>query len=104
VFAYAPFALDESLLLEPQKCRIDRSLIQRQHASRHLLDTASDAETVQRAHGLQGFKDHQVQRAIWNISRIRHQSLLLIGYMKFAYLHVESQHEPRLFVRDGRAA
>src|SRR5262245_8037080 len=93
VFARPPFAFDESLLLEPKESRIDRALVQRQYASRHLFDTAGNSEAVQWPKSLQGFKDHQVERAIGDIRGLGHASLLLTGHMSVPYLHVESQHE-----------
>src|SRR5580704_634892 len=60
----APGARNPSLVSETHKRSVDCSLIDLQGLFADLLDAASDSITMQRTHGLEGFQDHQVQRAL----------------------------------------
>jgi len=63
----APFGLDPSALLETNKGGIDRALVEQDFISADLLNAASDAVAVERAHGGEGLQDHEVERALQEI-------------------------------------
>jgi hypothetical protein len=60
----APFGFDPAVLLEPQELSIDCAFIQTNGVLTHLLQTAGDAESVERAYGVQCFENHKVESAL----------------------------------------
>src|SRR6185437_8004412 len=62
VLARPPFALDPALLLEPLQRRIERTLIDVEHAARHLLNARADPPAVHRLEG-ERLQDEEVERA-----------------------------------------
>src|SRR5262249_17510467 len=67
VFGDAPFGLDEALLLETNKGRIDGSLIEEQNIFAYLLEASRDSPTVLRSHYLQRSKDHQIESSLQDL-------------------------------------
>jgi len=60
----APARADPSAVLQPQQRRVQRPLVQVQHAAGDLLNPLRQPETVLRPHGGQRPQHHQVQRAL----------------------------------------
>jgi hypothetical protein len=55
---------DPALLLKSQQRRVDGPLIEFEHFLTDLLDPARNAKPVERSKRLQGFQDHEVERAL----------------------------------------
>jgi hypothetical protein len=68
----APLGGDVALLLELEERRVERAVIDCDRLTADLLDAAGDAVPVLRPHGLEGFQDHQGERALADIGSIGH--------------------------------
>src|SRR5438477_12971302 len=64
----APFGSNPAALLEPQQGRIERALVELEQVFRNLLDTLGDTIAVQRAYGVKGLQNNEVERALQNLS------------------------------------
>src|SRR5579863_4986911 len=64
VAAYAPARLDPAALLQPHQRGVNRSLVQEDLVTAHLLDSPRDAISVLRTHCGQRLKHHQIQRSL----------------------------------------
>ena len=61
-----------------QEGGVNRALVDGELALADLLDAACDRLPVQRAHGVKGLEDHEVQRAVPDVGRVaRH---VLVAY------------------------
>src|ERR1700720_2267541 len=68
IFGSAPFGRDPAALLEPQQGWIERALVQLEQILGNLLNPLSDAVAVQRAHGMKGLQNNQIERALQDFS------------------------------------
>lgn len=66
VFGGAPLGGDPSFVKESNQRGVDRALIDLERFLADLLDAAGDAVTVERAHGGEGFENHEVESALEN--------------------------------------
>src|SRR6202046_4018992 len=64
VLGYAPLARNPTFLLQAQKRRVDRALVQLQHVFAQLFNAPANSEAMQRAQRLQCLQDHQIQRSL----------------------------------------
>src|SRR5690348_13650696 len=64
----APFGSNPAALLEAQQGGIERALVKLEQVFRNLLDTLGDAIAVQRAHGMEGSQNNEVERALQDLS------------------------------------
>jgi hypothetical protein len=67
--------------LEPQERRIDRSFIQLQNLSAHLLDPAGDAIPMQWPERAEDFEHHQIERSLEDFRFLRLR-ILSLGHSK----------------------
>jgi hypothetical protein len=61
---YTPVRRNGALLFEFEKDWVESAVIDREQVIAGLLNAARDAISVLRAHGMQGFEDHESQRAL----------------------------------------
>src|SRR5438552_4488707 len=68
IFRSAPLGSDPATLLEPQQGGIKRALVELEQVFRDLLDTLGNAIAVQRAYGVKGLQNNEVECALQNFS------------------------------------
>ena len=51
-------------MFQPQQGRIQRALVEIEHAFGDLLDSFGEAEAMLRSHGFQRAQHHQIERAL----------------------------------------
>src|SRR5204863_8179086 len=68
IFRSAPLGSDPATLLEPQQGGIKRALVELKQVFRDLLDTLGNAIAVQRAYGVKGLQNNEVECALQNFS------------------------------------
>ena len=61
IFGNAPLGLNPPALLQPEKGRVKRPLIEVEHILRDLLNALCNSVTVHGAEGVEGFEHHQIE-------------------------------------------
>src|SRR6266566_1243064 len=72
ILGLTPFRFDESLLLELEERGVQGAVVEREAVFARLLDAASDAIAVKRPEYVEGFENHQGERALLHVQLLGH--------------------------------
>ncbi len=76
VFGDAPFGGNGTFLLEFEKQRVERALVERELVAANLLDATGDVVAMQRSEDAERLEDHEGKGALGNVGFVFHEALL----------------------------